>query len=138
MEQRRRITRSTDRKVAGVCAGIAEYLDVDPTLVRLAVVVMALAGVPWIVLAYVVLWIVLPESDGTPVVAASTGSPDSRNLLLVVIGVLVILALAGSMRIGWWWGGMPGMMTGGWGMGFRFWPLLLLIGLVMLLFARRR
>jgi phage shock protein C len=50
----------TDRKVAGVCAGIAEYLDIDPTLVRLiwvATVLFAGGGV----LGYLIAWIVLPE-----------------------------------------------------------------------------
>ena len=38
----RQLRRSqTDRKISGVCGGIAEYLNVDPTLVRLAAVVLA-------------------------------------------------------------------------------------------------
>ena len=50
----------TDRKVAGVCAGIADYLDIDPTLVRLiwvATVLFAGGGI----LGYLIAWIVLPE-----------------------------------------------------------------------------
>ena len=50
----------TDRKVAGVCAGIGEYLDIDPTLIRLiwvATVLFAGGGI----LGYVIAWIVLPE-----------------------------------------------------------------------------
>lgn len=50
----------TDQKIAGVCAGIANYLDIDPTLVRLVWVAMVLFAGGGI-LAYVIAWIVLDE-----------------------------------------------------------------------------
>jgi phage shock protein C len=57
----RRLVRSiNDRKVAGVCAGVAEYFDMDPTLVRILwLLLLFCAGLPGI--AYIVCWIVLPE-----------------------------------------------------------------------------
>jgi len=51
----------TDKKIAGVCGGFAEYLDMDPTLVRLIWVIMALF-VGWGVVGYLVAWIVMPEA----------------------------------------------------------------------------
>jgi phage shock protein C len=61
MEEGKRLYRSTtDRMVAGVCTGLAEYFNVDPTLVRLLFVIFALAGGPGL-LAYIVLWLVVPE-----------------------------------------------------------------------------
>ena len=61
MESTKRLTRSsTDKKVAGVCAGIAEYFNIDPTLVRLIFVLATLMGGPGLIL-YIVLWIVMPE-----------------------------------------------------------------------------
>jgi len=50
-----------DRMIAGVCGGLAEYLDVDPTLVRVATVVLAALTSGWVVVAYIVLMIVVPE-----------------------------------------------------------------------------
>jgi phage shock protein C len=50
----------TDRKIAGVAGGLAEYFDTDPLLIRLAFVVLALAGGGG-VLIYFILWIVTPE-----------------------------------------------------------------------------
>ena len=50
---------STDKKIAGVCAGLADYFDLDPTIIRLVWVLLVLfAGTGLI--AYIVLWIVLP------------------------------------------------------------------------------
>lgn len=61
VEARKRLMRPRDgRKIAGVCAGLAEYLDLDVTLIRLVwliVVIFAGAGL----LAYVIAWIVMPE-----------------------------------------------------------------------------
>jgi phage shock protein C len=45
---------------AGVCGGIAEYLEVDPTLVRLVFVALTLMGGPGIIM-YIVLMLVVPE-----------------------------------------------------------------------------
>lgn len=45
--------------VAGVCGGIAEYLDIDPTIVRLIWAFFLLSGVGF--LAYIIAWIIVPE-----------------------------------------------------------------------------
>ena len=45
--------------IGGVCGGLAEYLNVDPTLIRLLLVLLAFAGGPGIV-AYLILWIIVP------------------------------------------------------------------------------
>ncbi len=55
--QRARLTPSNDRMVAGVCSGLAEYLDVDPTIVRGAWVVVVIFGMlPPAVVAYIARW----------------------------------------------------------------------------------
>ena len=48
-----------DRWVAGVCGGLAKYFDVDPTLVRVIFVVLALFGLGGVIL-YLVLWVLVP------------------------------------------------------------------------------
>ncbi len=48
------------RHIAGVCGGLAEYLEIDPTLVRLAFVALMLMGGPGFVI-YVIMWMVVPE-----------------------------------------------------------------------------
>jgi phage shock protein C len=53
---------STDKKLAGVCGGIAEYMELDPTIVRLLAVVLALitAVLPFC-LAYIIAWMIIPH-----------------------------------------------------------------------------
>jgi phage shock protein C len=61
MEKYAGIRRSaTDRVIAGVCSGLATYLKLDPVLVRLIFVLLAIFGGGGL-LAYIILWIVLPE-----------------------------------------------------------------------------
>lgn len=50
-----------ERMLAGVCGGIAEYFEVDPTLVRLAWVLFTFVGGAGIV-AYIIAWIIVPEA----------------------------------------------------------------------------
>lgn len=57
----KRLTRSNDRVIGGVCGGIAEYLDIDPTVVRVAYTVLTLFTVFCGILLYPVLWIIIPE-----------------------------------------------------------------------------
>ena len=60
----KRLMRSgRDQKIAGVCAGVAHYLDMDPTIVRVIWGVLAFCyGVG--IVAYIILWIIAPvESD---------------------------------------------------------------------------
>lgn len=61
-DKNRRLYRSNDRVLGGVCAGIAEYFSIDPTWVRLGVVLLAIlsTGGP-VIIAYIICWIVLPE-----------------------------------------------------------------------------
>lgn len=63
---RPRLRRSRDKIIAGVCGGIAEWLGWDPTLVRLLYVLVSVLSVAFPgILAYVVLWIVMPKAvDG--------------------------------------------------------------------------
>lgn len=59
----RRLTRSTtDRRIAGVCGGVAKYLNVDPTVVRIIFLVALLCGSVgfW---AYLIVWIAAPEDN---------------------------------------------------------------------------
>jgi phage shock protein C len=57
----RRLTRSNDRIIAGVCSGIADYFGFDPAITRLGYVLLSLlsAAFPGI-LVYIILWIVMP------------------------------------------------------------------------------
>ena len=62
--------RSSAGRIAGVCAGIAEYLDVGVTLVRLVWVVLSIVPGCLVggVLAYIAAWLIMPDSAGPAIV----------------------------------------------------------------------
>lgn len=58
----KKLYRSSDRKLAGVCGGIAEYLEVDPTVVRILYLILTLFTVAFPgTLLYIILWIMIPD-----------------------------------------------------------------------------
>lgn len=61
METTKKLTKSRDDSViAGVAGGLAEYFNVDSTLVRLLFVVFAMAGGPGL-MVYILLWLIMPS-----------------------------------------------------------------------------
>ncbi|HHT43446.1 MAG TPA: PspC domain-containing protein [Firmicutes bacterium] len=58
----KRIYRSRDRKIGGVCGGIAAYFNVDPTIVRLIWAILAFAYGTG-VFAYILAWIIIPDES---------------------------------------------------------------------------
>ena len=81
MSAPKRLTRrSAEGRLGGVCSGLAEYFDVDVTLVRVAWVVLSIVpgAIVGGLLAYLAAWVVMPD-DGAPVVH-TTGRRLTRSL----------------------------------------------------------
>ena len=62
----KRLMRSSrDKKIAGVCAGLADYFDLDPTIVRIVwLLAIFFAGTGGLI--YIILWIALPLAPASP------------------------------------------------------------------------
>ena len=64
MNNEKKLTRSlNDRMLAGVCAGLANYLGMDPTVIRLIFVLLFFVSGPGILLAYLIMMIIVPEES---------------------------------------------------------------------------
>lgn len=101
----RRLYRSSSSKViAGVCGGLGEHFDVDPTLMRLITVVAALASFGVVLIFYLLAWIVIPLAplgQPTPPDLEQAPLPVSRSdnrwrtylpgLILVGLGGILLL-----------------------------------------------
>ena len=135
-----RLTRNkTDKIIAGVCGGLAAYLEVDSVLVRLAFVVLLFAsgiGLP----IYLILWVIMPSADtvnqpnaeiiqknleemGTTVSSKVNrfGRPGTVGLVFILLGVYFLFG-----QLGWL----------DWISGGIVWPLII-IGLGAFLLIRR-
>lgn len=134
-----KLTRSADDKVmAGICGGIADYLEIDSLWVRLLFVLLIFAsGIGFVI--YLVLWFIMPQADGMGMGTAvlkenlddmsqtvSSGAkrinqPGGAGIILISLGVLFLL-----YQIGWF----------GW-LGSLFWPALI-IGIGFYMLSRRK
>jgi phage shock protein C len=96
----RRLYRSrTESVIGGVCGGVAEYLYVDPSIVRIIWAILGLVTGGIFVVLYVVMWIVVPEAPGaegaaapsamTPPAPARRRGSGSGSLILGLILVAV-------------------------------------------------
>jgi phage shock protein PspC (stress-responsive transcriptional regulator) len=100
------VKRSTDdRWVAGVCSGVAKYLNIDPVIVRIVVAVLSLVGAG--VILYGAAWLLLPSEDADKSIAAGWFKLDEneeqvRKIGLVIAGVIAAFSFLGDH--GDWWG----------------------------------
>jgi phage shock protein C len=89
-----------DSIIGGVCGGIAEYFEIDPTLVRLlAILIVFVGGVG--IIAYIVAWIIIPQNpeevlEQEPVYSSSEGHEDRNKhvwggLILVFLGLFFLI-----------------------------------------------
>lgn len=78
-----------DRKVAGVAGGLARHLDIDPAILRIAFVVLALFGGVGL-LIYGALWLLVPEEGSDSALI----NLDERSRGAAIIGVVILAALA--------------------------------------------
>jgi phage shock protein C len=87
----RRLYRSNrNRMIAGVCGGIAEYLNVDPTMVRLGFALLTLVSGSGILL-YLILAIIVPRTPGASPVTGPTTQMNSGALVLLLIGLALVV-----------------------------------------------
>jgi phage shock protein C len=78
----KRLMRSSkDCKIAGVCGGIAEYLEIDSTLVRLVWVILIFMPVPIFpaIVGYFVGWLIMPQAPLPAPVAPQPAAPTSSS-----------------------------------------------------------
>lgn len=163
VNMQKRLYRSrSERMIWGVCGGIANYFDIDPTIVRLIAVLLGVLTNLVAVIAYIVLAIVIPlegsktttpkeavrenvaemresasqlgrdiSSSFSKEGAGSGGVAKSRprnqiilGIVLVALGILFLL-----VNFGWFW----------WLRWGNVWPVILIVvGLIVVLYARRR
>jgi len=94
------VTRSNDRVIGGVCAGIAGRLGVSAAIVRVGAVILAVMG-PAIFL-YLAAWLLLPDVHGRLRLERAVRDGDVASIVLLVLTVLAVLAAAGfHQHMGW-------------------------------------
>ena len=104
MESKRLYRSNSEFVFAGVCGGIAEYFKIDPVIVRLAFVFVALFSAGTGVLAYIIAAFVIPASpDDTGQAKRSMGCLYAMLIVfLVILAIAIIGPIINSLIIGVW------------------------------------
>ncbi len=124
--QARRLERSrSDRKIAGVSGGLAQYFDLDPIIFRIGFIILTVLGGSGL-LVYVAGWLVLPEEGKDESIAAEV-LRNRRERPWALIG-LGLLALAGLVLVG---------NNDLWPSGDGVWIVLAVVGAIILWRQRR-
>ena len=120
-----------DCKIGGVCAGLAEYFNIDATIVRIIAILLIFAdGVGFI--GYIIAWIVVPrrpidtamEVTQPETVSQGKTRDDGDGLNIMIPGaILIIIGIIFLVKNSWWWFDFGDL-----------WPILLIvIGVLMLI-----
>lgn len=76
----KKLTRSTDKMVSGVAGGIANYIGIDPVIVRLVVALLILSHPPLGIIIYVLMAIIMPEAGDA---VKASANPFSEEEIIV-------------------------------------------------------
>lgn len=87
----KRLTKGKDKIIAGVCSGIAEYLGLDVTLVRLVYAFLVVLNPYIFILFYILAAIIMPESD-----KSESESRNEKKLLTILLIIFLLLLIATS------------------------------------------
>ncbi len=120
-----------DCKIGGVCAGLAEYFNIDATIVRIIAILLIFAdGVGFI--GYLIAWIVVPrrpmdtamEVNQPETLSQGKTGDDATGLNIMIPGaILIIIGIIFLVKNSWWWFDFGDL-----------WPILLIvIGVLMLI-----
>jgi len=60
-DMKRMYLSDTDKKIGGVCGGIGEYFDKDPTLIRILFILVILFSFGFGIIAYLAIWLIVPK-----------------------------------------------------------------------------
>lgn len=138
MENKRFERSATNKVIGGVCAGLADYLNMDVTLVRVLFVVAALCGSFgfWL---YIILWIVAPSQkvigfncqNDEPVDISMNEEDDKKGFqkgavvtAIILIGIGLLALIDNFMPIDWIW---------------KLWPVILIaLGIVIIMNTQKK
>lgn len=102
---------TTDRKVAGVAGGLGQHLNIDPVIIRVALVVLCCFGGAGFLL-YAIAWLLVPNDTGAP--ATVQLSDSNRNIALIVVAAVAVLLVLGDSWAGFgppWWLAIAGLVV---------------------------
>jgi len=121
----------TNKIIGGVCGGLGEYFNVDPSIIRLFWLLACIAGGVGII-AYIVCLIIIPVGDNDTTYYDGDGHEVFKNSSLFVgVGLIIVGAILLAKKVCPWF-------SVKWFNFAKYWPVLLIIGGLYILFNQRK
>lgn len=122
---------STDKVISGVCGGLGEYFNIDPSIIRLFWLLLSISTCGIGILAYIICSIVIPKSDGEIYYDSNDTNNYSNSAVFVGI-ILIIIGASVLIRKIWPWFNVK------WFNLTKYWPVLLIIAGVYIIYKQKK
>lgn len=123
---------STDKVISGVCGGLGEYFNIDPSIIRLFWLLLSISTSGMGILAYIICSIVIPEGDGVIYYDSNDTKNNYKNSAIFVGVILIIIGASMLIRKIWPWFNVK------WFNLTKYWPVLLIIAGIYVIYTQKK
>ncbi|WP_077370025.1 PspC domain-containing protein [Anaerosalibacter sp. Marseille-P3206] len=122
---------STNKVIFGVCGGLGEYFNIDPSIVRLFWLLFSISTGGAGIIAYFICGIIIPEGDGV-IYYDSKDSSNYKNSALFVGGLLIVIGAIMLIRKIWPWFTLKYFNF------TKYWPILLIVAGIYIIYNQKK
>ena len=122
----------TDKVLSGVCGGLGEYFNIDPSIIRFLWVLLAIATEGAGIIAYIICATIIPEGDNNVIYYDSTEDKTYKNSAMFVGIVLIITGAILLLKKVW-----P-MFNVKWFHFRKYWPILLIVAGIYVIYLQKK
>lgn len=123
---------STDRIISGVCGGLGEYLNIDPSIIRLFWVLLSVLSNSSGILIYIICTIVIPEKNSNVIYYDENENPNYKNSTLFVGIILILVGISLLIKKLFPWLTLKSLKI------FKYSPALLIIAGIYILYNQKK
>lgn len=123
---------SNDKIIAGVCGGLGEYFNIDPSIIRIFWLLFSISGSGSGILAYILCAIVIPEKDSDIIYYDESENKSYKNSALFIGIVLILIGASLLVRKIWPWFSLKSLRIA------KYWPILLIIAGIYIIYNQKK
>ncbi|MBU5294671.1 PspC domain-containing protein [Anaerosalibacter bizertensis] len=123
---------SNDKIIAGVCGGLGEYFNIDPSIIRIFWLLFSISGSGSGIVAYIICAIVIPEKDSDVIYYYENENKSYKNSALFIGIVLILIGASLLVRKIWPWFSLKSLKIA------RYWPILLIIAGIYIIYNQKK
>lgn len=122
----------TNRMISGVCGGLGEYFSIDPTIIRLFWLLLAISTSGGGIIAYIIAIIIMPEEDDNMTYYDGNNNKDTfkNSAVFLGVGLIIVGSILLAKKI-WPWFSLK------WFRFSKYWPIILIIAGIYVIYKQK-